>query len=640
MSLKSKLAASFLAVITICGLVVTIVGVRLIAAGIINQAQDKIKHDLNTGREIYREEIENIKDVVRFTALRFFLKDAISENDIGTLLKELQQTRRNESLDILTLTDESGKVLVRAQNPSVSGDNQAHDELVSGVLTTGEVIGGTVIIPKENLLKEGLELAEQARTKIIDTPKSKHELQTEQTSAMCIKAAAPVFGNDGGLLGVLYGGKLLNQNQALVDKIKEIAYRGVKYKGEDVGTSTIFQGDVRISTNVKAEDGNRAIGTQLSRDVHEQVLEKGLPWTQRAFVVNNWYIAAYEPIRSPQGEIIGALSVGVLEDKFTDMRKRTVAIFLGITFIAMIVALIVSSYSARGILQPITDLVSASGRWAKGDFDYQVRITRKDEIAKLEEMFNFMAVSLKERDDKLREYTDRQIMKSERLATIGQLAAGVAHEINNPLGTISIYAQMVLDELGKDNDSCRQSIAVVMKQTNRAGRIVKDLLEFSRQSEPEMKTLNINDVLAKAIAVTTPPADLQNIRFVSDLAPELPDIQGDSNKLEQVFVNIIVNALQAMPEGGVLTVRTRVAESRRFIEIEISDTGCGIPQEHLSKLFDPFFSTKKAGEGTGLGLSVTLGIVERHNGTIDVQSKVGEGSTFTVRLPVQENPAI
>jgi two-component system NtrC family sensor kinase len=319
------------------------------------------------------------------------------------------------------------------------------------------------------------------------------------------------------------------------------------------------------------------------------------------------------------------------------MRKRAIAMFLGITLVGMIVALIVSNFLARGILKPIRDLVSASGHWAKGEFDYQVKVTRKDEIAKLEETFNFMASSLKERDDKLREYTDRQIMKSERLATIGQLAAGVAHEINNPLGTISIYAQMVLDELGKDNNSCRESLAVVMKQTNRAGRIVKDLLEFARQSEPEMRMLNINDVLTKAISIITHPAELQNIKLLTDLSPELPYIQGDSDKLEQVFVNIMINALQAMQDGGKLTVCTRMTQDSGFVEIEISDTGCGIPQEHLSKLFDPFFSTKSTGEGTGLGLSVTLGIVEKHDGTIDVKSQVGEGSTFVIRLPIEKN---
>ncbi|GAH99572.1 unnamed protein product, partial [marine sediment metagenome] len=168
-----------------------------------------------------------------------------------------------------------------------------------------------------------------------------------------------------------------------------------------------------------------------------------------------------------------------------------------------------------------------------------------------------------------------------------------------------------------------------------AGKIVKDLLEFARQFEPEMRTMNVNDVLGKAVGMTTHPAQLKDVKVITHLTQELPSINGDSDKLQQVFINIIVNALQAMTKGGKLTVSTRLTEDNEFIEIEISDTGCGIPEEHLSELFDPFFSTKEIGKGTGLGLSVSLGIVQKHNGSINVRSKVGQGSTFIVRLPAE-----
>jgi two-component system NtrC family sensor kinase len=508
---------------------------------------------------------------------------------------------------------------------------------VSQVLLAKQVIAGTAIIPRDELIKEGTHLAEQAYMKVIATAKAKPTLETEETSAMMIKAAAPVLHSDGSLLGVLYGGNLLNRNFEIVDRVKQTIYRGTKYKGKDIGIATIFQGDLRISTNVEVKNGSRAVGTRVSKEVYGQVLEKRRPWIQRAFVVNDWYIAAYEPIKDINREIIGILSTGILEEKFVDMRRSAILDFLGITVAGMIIALVVSGLLARGILKPIKHLVFASRQLAKGNLEYQVKLKSKDEIGELEETFNLMTSSLKERDEKLKEYTSQQIMKSERLATLGQLAAGVAHEINNPLGTISLYAQMTLDELGKDNDSCRENLEVVMKQTNRAGRIVKDLLEFARQSEPEMKILNVNNVLRKAIAITTHPAELQNISLATHLAGELPDVRGDTDKLQQVFVNVIINALQAMLNGGELTVGTRLAENGKFVEIEISDTGCGIPQEDLGKLFDPFFSTKKTGEGTGLGLSVSLGIIQKHNGTIDVKSKIDEGSTFIIRLPAGEN---
>jgi two-component system NtrC family sensor kinase len=636
-SLRTKLIISFLAVIIICGLIATVVAVRLIGTGIISQAEDNVKIDLNIAKHIYQDELQEIKALVHLSAQRFFIKNALSKKDLKTLRGELEEIRKRGSLDILTLTDKKGRVIVRSQNPSIYGDDQANDQFVRQVLVGEEMIAGTAIIPRYELIKEGANLVEQAYMKVIATAKAKPMLETEETSAMIIKAASPVLGSDGTLLGILYGGSLLNRNCKIVDKVKHTIYQGVKYKGKDIGIATIFQADLRISTNVKQADGSRAIGTRVSQEVYEQVLEKGLPWIDRAFVVSNWYIAAYEPIRGINGEIVGVLSTGILEEKFADMRRSAVLDFLGLTIGGMIIALVVSSFLARGVLKPIKHLVFASRQLAEGDLEHQVKLKSKDEIGELGETFNLMASSLKERDDKLKEHTSQQIMKSERLATLGQLAAGVAHEINNPLGTISIYAQMILDELGKDNDSCRESLEVVMKQTNRAGRIVKDLLEFARQSEPEMRILNINDVLRKAIEITTHSAELQNISLAKYLVGELPDVQGDTDKLQQVFVNIIINAIQAMPEGGELTVGTRLTEDGEFVEVEISDTGCGIPQEHLSKLFDPFFSTKGTGEGTGLGLSVSLGIIQKHKGTIDVKSKVGVGSTFTIRLPVEEN---
>jgi two-component system NtrC family sensor kinase len=356
---------------------------------------------------------------VRLTAQRFFIKDALLEKHIETLKRKLEEVRERESLDILTLTDEHGRVTVRSRNPSVSGDNQGKCELVSWVLAGGEAIAETVIVPREELLKEGPDLAEQAYMKFIPTPKAKPRPEIEQNSGMMIKAVAPVFGYDGSLVGVLYGGILLNRNYKIVDGIKETVYQGIKYKGKDIGTATIFQGDLRISTNVNGDDGGRAIGTRVSEEVYEQVLIKGQDWIDRAYVVNNWYIAAYEPIKDIKDEIIGILYVGILEEKFMDMRKKTIAVFLGITLAGMAIALIVSSFLANGVLQPIKRLVFASQQLAKGNLEYEVKLKSKDEIGKLGETFNMMASSLKERDDKLREYTNQQIMKSERLATLG-----------------------------------------------------------------------------------------------------------------------------------------------------------------------------------------------------------------------------
>ena len=634
-SLRTKLIISFLAVIIICGLVATLVGVQLIGTGIISQAQDKVRTDLNSARHIYQDKIEKIKDVMRFTALRFFIKEALIRDDVETLERELELIRKRESLDILTLTDKSGRVIIRSRNLSVNGDNQAGDELVSRVLSGGEVIGATVISPKEELIKEGADLAEQVYIKFISTPKAKPSLETEQTSGMMIKAAAPIFGYDGKLIGVLYGGNLLNRNYDIVDTVKEIVYQGVKYKGKDIGTATIFQGDLRISTNVKKEDGSRAIGTRVSEDVYEQVLEKGLPWIDRAFVVNNWYIAAYEPIKDINWKIIGVLYVGILEEKFVDMRNRAMAMFSGITLAGMIMALIVSSFLAGEVLQPIKRLVFASGQWAKGNLEFRVKTTRKDEIAELAETFNLMASSLKERDDKLKEYTSQRIMKSERLATLGQLAAGVAHEINNPLGAVLMYTHLVLENL-EAKDPLRKNLEKAVMEASRCKDIVKGLLDFARQTEPKVEESNVNETLERTLALVENQALFQNVKITKVICPSLPKVLIDVGQMQQVFANIILNSAEAMEGKGELTVTTGMAPDNEYIEIEFTDTGCGIPPEDLDKVFDPFFTTKEVGHGTGLGLAISHGIIARHKGTIEVKSEPNKGTNFIIRLPLKQ----
>ena len=636
-SLKTKLVISFLAVILICGLVATIVGTRLIGTGIIRQAQEKVRNDLNSAREIYRHESEDLKDKVRLTALRFFIKDALLKNDIKSLTEELENIRKVESFYILTLTDNKGRVLVRSRNPSVCDDSQADDDLVSYTLSSGQAVAATVIVPAEELRKEGADLAEQACIEFIPTPKAKPTMETQQTSGMMMKAVAPVRGYDGDLLGVLYAGKLINRNYEIVDKVKNTVYQAVKYKGKDIGTATIFQGDLRISTNVMRQDGTRAIGTRVSGQVYDQVLVRGLPWIGRAFVVNNWYISAYEPIRDIRDRIVGILYVGILEEKFTDMRNETTAIFLGIALVGMVGALVVSSFLAKGVLRPIRKLIFASHQWAGGNLDYRVETTQKDEIAELTKTFNLMASSLRERDEKLKEYTAQQIMKSERLATLGQLAAGVAHEINNPLGAILMYSHLSLEEMDAE-DPWRKNLEKVTAEATRCKNIVRGLLDFARQSEPNVVEADANEILSRTLSLLQNQAQFQNITITTTLCSSLPKAMMDSGQIQQVFTNIILNAAEAIDGQGEIKIVTRATEDGQYIEIELADTGCGIPQENIEKIFDPFFTTKEVGHGTGLGLAVSYGIISRHRGTIEVKSSPGKGTTFVVRLPLKAEP--
>jgi two-component system NtrC family sensor kinase len=635
MSLRIKLIISFVIVIGISGIFSTWVGYRLIHEGIIRLVQDKVRNDLNSARMIYYDNLENVKDIIRLTAVRLFVKESLMNNQVSILKREFDKIKKVEELDVLTITDQSGKVIYHSGNPNRHGENQADDTLVKYVLVNKKVVASTEIIEEEALIKEGDSLAAQARIELVPTPKSRSVLGNVETSGMMMKAAAPVFDDQRRLIGVIYGGILLNRKYAIVDRIKDTVYKDEVYMNKDMGTATIFQDDIRISTNVRWEDGSRAIGTRVSQEVYEQVLVKGLQWIERAFVVNNWYITAYEPIRNINGNIIGMLYVGMLEEKFTRMRENTLLIFILITFSGIVMALFVSYLLAGGIIKPVRQLVFASEKLAEGYLDQQVKIESRNEIGELARTFNRMADSIKDRDRQLKEYAETKIMESERLATVGQLAAGVAHELNNPLGGILVYSHLILENL-PDNDPNRENIEKIITQTKRSQKIIQGLLYFSRQSTPNMELNNLNKVLESALSLVEDRDLMKNIRLTKNFAIDLPLTLIDVGQIQQVFINIILNAIEAMENAGSLSISTRKSEDNRFIEVEFMDTGCGIAEQNIKKIFEPFFTTKEVGRGTGLGLAISYGIIKRHQGQIFVRSEFKVGTTFTVQLPAGE----
>jgi len=465
-----------------------------------------------------------------------------------------------------------------------------------------------------------------------------------------LKAAASVLDERGTLLGVLYGGILLNRNYEIVDRVKEIVYKGEKYKGRDKGTATIFQHDLRISTNVPNEKGERAIGTRVSKEVNDAVLVEGKAWIDRAFVVDKWYITAYEPIKNIENEIIGILYVGMLERPYIDITTRVMSTFMFMALLFIVLLLVILYFSTTRIINPLQKMVVATQEIAKGDLSHKVEVQSKDEIGTLADSFNQMTENLKIANQKLiewgktlekkveertKELTEMQahLIQSEKLASLGKLAAGIAHEINNPLGGILIYSHLLLEETNK-NSPHYENLKKIVKETSRCKDIVKGLLEFARPKEPETSQVDINDIVESSLVIMESQALFQNIKIKKSYAKDLPRIVADGAQLQQVFMNIILNAAEAMDGKGVLTLSTSLDGDRTHIEVKFSDTGHGIKEEDKGRLFEPFFTTKEVGKGTGLGLAISYSIVQKHNGTIQVESEVGKGSSFVVIIPV------
>jgi two-component system NtrC family sensor kinase len=620
-------------VIILMGVISVVLGIQLMSKRVLAEAQEKVRNDLNTAREIYSTYVRHVRDTVRITADRYTIKAAAASGHIHSELPKLSRIREEEGLDILIVIDRGGKVILRVNNPGFFGDSLGGDELVKHALSDKASVGSTEIVPAPALQTESPVLAKRAYFRFVDTPKARPRKETEETAGMMIAAAAPIFDFKDNLTGVVYGGILLNRNYEIVDKIKQTVYQDMKYKGKDIGTATIFQDDVRISTNVLAEDGSRAVGTRVAENVYEQVIVRGLPWIDRAFVVNNWYITAYEPLKSLSGRIIGILYVGLLEEKYSDIKRQTIVTFLSVMALGLFASLAVSYLMSQTISHSVRKLVTASRKMAAGNLDIHVDIKSRDELGELARAFNFMASALKERDEKLKEFATKKIMESERLALIGQLAAGVAHEVNNPLQGILSYSCLLVENIDPD-DPNRELVDKISKQATRCKNIIRGLLDFSRQTVPEMKHYQMNSLIQESLSLVERQSIFHNIEIVKNVAPELPATVLDPAQMQQVLMNIIINAAEAMDGQGKLTVATRTDLSKKFIEVEISDTGVGISKENLERIFDPFFTTKDAGLGTGLGLAISYGIVKKHGGTIQVESEVGKGTTFLLRLPV------
>ncbi len=648
-SIQSQLILYFTIAILTPTIITSVIGTTIIYNQVINRAENKSISDLNSAREIYSNKISQIEYVTRLTAARSLIIASLIERNSDTLRQELTATMTSEKLDIFTIVDKNGIVISRGRNPFNRGDTLLSDKFIDRVLHTGETVTGTDIVPIEELMKESYELVDRSHTNILPTPKSKETGKKEETSGMMLKAAVPVFDRNKNVVGVLMGGILLNRNFEIVNKITEVIHEREIYKGQEIGTVTIFQDDFRIATNVKNEDGSYAISTLVSEEIYDAVIFNGERWVGDAFVVNNWYISAYEPIRDIDNRIVGIMFVGILKQPFSDLLRNTILTFLGIAIGVILIIIVVAILLTRKISTPLKRLEVFAKNVEEGDYKPDFAIKAPREIENLAYSFNHMAkeldkekkelenwantleIKVEQRSEELKKIHE-QLFRSEKLASLGKLAAGVAHEINNPLTGVLTNASLLLEDL-EEGDPRREDVEVIVSETIRCREIVKRLLDFARQTKPQKKITNINNLINNIILLVRNQTSFRNIVIDKNLDENLPEVMADLDQIQQVFINLIINASEAMTKGGKLEIDSKFDKSGEYVEVIFKDNGPGIPNHVKARIFDPFFTTKE--QGTGLGLSISYGIIERHGGKINLETKQGEGTTFTIFLPVK-----
>ena len=639
-STRSKLIISFLGVTLLVGAVSLLVGGQLLYNAVLNEATNRVKLDLNAAREIYQNRIRGVEASLNITTLGTGFRSALQRHDALELLRRLRRVAQHAHLDFAGIITNQGKTLCRIGPHSIPKEPvRIANPMATLALRRRVAVSGTVVLSEEFLSAENPELANRAKIQLLPTPRAAPLSEKEEASGMALAAAIPVLEN-GLVLGVLYGGDLLNRSQEIVDRVRDTVFQQEIYQGRSIGTATIFFKDIRISTNVLTPDGKRAIGTRVSSEVKEHVLDEGKNWIDRAFVVSDWYITAYEPIEDIMGERVGILYVGVLEAKYVDVRTKALSIFILLTAAGIALAIGLGYFLGSKIMQPVHRLIGASAQVSQGNLSPEIGPLSKNEIGILQKTFTEMLNSLRERYRRQKAESEIRLLQSEKQASIGKLAAGVAHEINNPLTGVLTFTHMLLRR--KDiGDDVRSDLQKIVTATERVRKIVKGLLDFSRQTKLDIEQLNVNRLVRSAISLVENQALVKGVSLNFKPGEELPLLTLDRDQLESVIVNIILNAFDAMEPGDSITLSTGIGvsanhASQKGVEIAVADTGCGISPENLDKLFDPFFTTKEVGQGTGLGLAVSYGIVERHGGTIRVQSEVGRGSTFTIWLPIDE----
>ncbi len=515
-------------------------------------------------------------------------------------------------------------------------------------------------------------LARQAEVPMLNS-------QNVETRGLVSRTVVSIRDKYDHVIGFLDGGILLNNSTQLVDQISNLIYPQREGFNRRIGTVTVFLDDLRVSTNVplsSEESAGRAIGTRVSHEVHSKVLNEGKEWLDRAYVYDAWYITAYQPIHDQFDNVIGMLYTGYLiwplvETYLTNLGEISITIVLLLLASGLIV-----HRGARDLFNPIerihkvVKLVQMGqdkriGTLGLNDqheltllakqFDKMLDLLheRNQEIqqaaSELECKVHSRTASLKEKTEelelhiKLLNQARDKLVVNEKLAALGELTAGIAHEINNPTAVILGNVELMKFELGDEVARVDEEVHAIMEQIDRIRNITRSLLQYSRHGgvQDEITWQHINPIVDESITLVKTGAKKKGIVYVSQLHAKKTSVEVNRNQLLQILVNLQMNAIHAMDGQGTLTI-----SSEDWVEngvshgaiVHVQDEGCGIKEEQLKRIFSPFYTTKR--DGTGLGLSVSQSILSQTGGEIRVESEVGKGSRFSIYLQQKATPQL
>lgn len=630
--LKTRLFAAFMAVILLFGLLSTFVGVRTIRRSVIGEAQKRVRLDLSSAWAVYDSRMREIEIVLKLVASKQLVGDDFAAGTLQDpeLRARLERLRVGFGLDFLDLVALNGQVQLRTSSPYATGDYLAHSEAVAAA-SKGNAVVCMAVLSRAELEREGDGLADLAFIGLEETLRARRTARTEESRGMAMVGAVPVQ-RGAQVIGVVYGGMLINRREDFVDKIQDVIYKNESYNGTPLGTTTLFLDDCRVATTVRCENGNRAIGTRASKEVADRVLDNGAPWVGEAFVVRDWYLTAYDPIRDCGGRVIGMLYVGILKRPFQDNARRLLLTYVGVSLFVLLVGLVLAFVLASRVAQPIHRLVQAAQQMSQGEKPPPVpQCNSCHETDRLIGAFNQMAAALAEREERLK------ALNREYMETLGF----VSHELKSPVATIMNYVYLLgQQKLGPLTEKQDKAVRAVDASGRRLVEMVRHYLNLSRIENHEWQPVRAHvavrgEIVAPVVESMESDLEARRMTLRNDVPEDLV-LNVDRNMLREVFENLIGNAIKYGREGG--AIRISASPENGFACLGVRNEGEGIPPEKAQGLFRKFSRLEGASgarheKGTGLGLFITKHIVESHGGTIEVESRMGEWVEFRFTLP-------
>lgn len=638
--LRTKLFTSFATLILLFGVLSGWYAVSIIRTRVVDEAQSRVELDMGSAWSLYNARLRELEIVIDMAAGKRTIVDACVKETWGDpgaeLISRLELVRSAYGLDFLTVVAPDGRVVMRTVHPHHTDDYMLHHPVVERALK-GEIVSATVLMSQSELKRESNDLGERAFLAFEETAKARPSPREAETRGMVMMAAVPIW--DGPrVAGVLYGGILLNRNTDLVDTINDTLYGDRTYNGAPMGTSTIFLHDCRIATTVRMPNNNRALGTRASKEVADRVLDNAEPWVGRAFVVRDWYLTAYEPIRDVEGGVIGILYVGILEEPYRDLGRSVIWRYLGLTGGGVLIALAVAFMLAGRLADPIHRLVEASQTLHQGQYPKPVRpCSAAIETNNLIISFNEMVEALREREQRLAELNESlNATNQSYMETLGF----VTHQMNTPVASMLNYAYLLqTGASGPLTEKQEKAVRVINDNLRRLAEMIRHYLNLSRIERGELNPTRtrvrvLADVLNPLVEGFEPQIAAHRMRMVVEI-PEDTELKADVNMMREVFENLLSNAIKYGRDDG--EIRWSIERENGFYRFAVRNEGEGIPPDKLGGLFGKFKRLEEAAaqskKGTGLGLFICKHIVEAHGGQIEVDSRHKEWAEFRFTLP-------